>query len=125
MPYTPTWQVSRVSRRPPFYDDVTVTDPGQLDVDHWIPLEQMARSGTRGWTPAQRQAYANDPTVLIAVTAKSNRQKGSQDPARWLPVHRCEYVQAWVAIKARYQVTIDQAEHDAIASVLRRCGPAR
>ncbi|MFE3179260.1 HNH endonuclease family protein [Amycolatopsis sp. NPDC059090] len=105
------------------YDGVTVTDPGGLDIDHMVPLAEAARSGTRGWTRVQREAYANDTRlVLVAVTAKSNRAKGDQDPAKWLPaLDRCGYVAQWVAVKAKYAMTVDPAEHDAIAGILRRC----
>ncbi|MFE3786162.1 HNH endonuclease family protein, partial [Amycolatopsis sp. NPDC059090] len=105
------------------YDGVAVADPGALDIDHMVPLAEAARSGTRGWSRAQREAYANDTRlVLVAVTAKSNRAKGDQDPARWLPaLDRCGYVAQWVAVKAKYAMTVDPAEHDAIAGILRRC----
>ena len=108
------------------YDGVTVTDPSELDIDHVVALAEVARSGARNWTDAQRQAYANDPAVLIAVTASTNRSKSSDDLARWLPdQYRCPYAQQWTGIKARFQLTVDQAEHDAIASVLRRCGAGK
>ncbi|MFI5607243.1 HNH endonuclease family protein [Amycolatopsis sp. NPDC051903] len=105
------------------YDGTTVTRPGALDIDHMVPLAEAARSGTRGWTRAQRERYPNDTRlVLVAVTAKSNRSKGDQDPAHWLPARdRCGYVAHWVAVKATYGMTVDTAEHDAIASVLTHC----
>lgn len=104
------------------YDNVTTSRPDDLDIDHIVPLEQMARSGTRSWTPAQRQAYANDPQILLAVTKSTNRKKGSQDPAKWMPdQHKCDYLGLWVAAKKKYGATVDQDEHDAIASGLRRC----
>lgn len=114
------------------YDGVTVTDPRDLDIDHIVPLAEVARSGRivdgrrtgpRSWTREQRAAYANDPAVLVAVTASSNRAKGDNDPARWLPDHdQCGYVTRWVTVKTSYGLSTDQAEHDAITSVLRRCG---
>ena len=104
------------------YDGVTVTTPGALDIDHLVPLAEAARSGTRGWSLAQREHYANDPAVLVAVTAKSNRSKGDQDPAHWLPaLDRCGYVAHWVAVKRTYRMTVDPAERAAIAGVLAHC----
>ncbi|MEU9686139.1 HNH endonuclease family protein [Amycolatopsis japonica] len=104
------------------YDGITVTDAKTLDVDHVVPLAEAARSGTRGWSRADRQRYANDPAVLIAVTATSNRSKGDSDPAKWLPAKdKCGYLARWVDTKTRYRMTVDQAEHTAIAAVLRRC----
>lgn len=113
------------------YDGVIVTDPGSLDIDHIVPLAEVARSGRvengrrtgpRQWTREQRRDYANDPEVLVAVSAKSNRAKGDQDPATWLPeLDRCGYVRDWVAVKTKYELSVDQDEHDAIAAVLARC----
>ncbi|WP_245901117.1 HNH endonuclease family protein [Prauserella shujinwangii] len=101
---------------------MTVTDPGDLDIDHIVPLAEAARSGARRWPEERRRAFANDPDVLVAVTATSNRQKGDQDPAEWLPDRdRCGYVARWVRIKHTYGLTADQAEADTIRSVLRRC----
>ncbi|WP_410580266.1 HNH endonuclease family protein [Amycolatopsis sp. lyj-108] len=104
------------------YDGITITVAGQLDVDHVVPLAEAARSGTRGWSRADRQRYANDPDVLIAVTAKSNRSKGDSDPAKWLPAKdACGYLARWVETKHDYRMTVDQAERDAIAAALSRC----
>jgi len=113
------------------YDGVTVTDPSRLDIDHLVPLAEVARSGRiengrrvgpRQWSRAERERYANDPDVLVVATARANRSKGDSDPARWLPDRdRCGYAVRWVEIKTRYRLSIDQAEHDALAAVLARC----
>lgn len=104
------------------YDGATVTDPARLDIDHLVPLAEVARSGTRQWTRGQRETYANDPAVLVVVTAHANRAKGDQDPARWLPDRdRCGYATHWIEVKTRYRLTVDHAEHDALAAVLARC----
>ncbi|WP_435121600.1 HNH endonuclease [Amycolatopsis thermoflava] len=113
------------------YDGVTVSDPSKLDNDHLVPLAEVARSGRiengrrvgpRQWSRAERERYANDPDVLVVATARANRSKGDQDPARWLPDwDRCGYAVRWVEIKTRYRLSIDQAEHDALATVLARC----
>ncbi|OLT48724.1 hypothetical protein BJF85_11295 [Saccharomonospora sp. CUA-673] len=104
------------------YDGEVVSDASALDIDHWVPLAEVARSGARDWTREQREEYANDPDVLVPVTASSNRSKGDQDPATWLPDEdRCGYVDKWVQIKQRYDLTVDQAEAEAISGVLRHC----
>jgi hypothetical protein len=104
------------------YDGVTVTTAGALDIDHMVPLAEAARSGTRDWSTTDREHYANDPAVLVAVTARSNRAKGDQDPAHWLPaLDRCGYIARWVAVKHTYRMTIDARERDAITAVLTHC----
>jgi hypothetical protein len=104
------------------YDGVTVTSLGELDIDHMVPLAEAARSGTRAWSRADRERYANDPAVLVAVTAKANRSKGDQDPARWLPtLDHCTYVARWITVKHSYLMTVDRAERAVITGVLNRC----
>ncbi|TDV52058.1 HNH endonuclease family protein [Actinophytocola oryzae] len=113
------------------YDGVTVTDPSDLDIDHVVPLAEVARSGPivdgrrqrpGDWPVEQRRAYANDVEGLVAVTASSNRSKSDDDPARWLPAQdHCGYVASWIHMKTKYHLSIDQQEHDAIAQILTTC----
>ena len=113
------------------FDDVWVDVPRSLDVDHMVPLAEAWRSGARNWTESTRRAFANDlddPRSLIAVSASSNRSKSDSDPADWLPsytAHRCDYVGAWVAIKHRWELSIDSREKAAIQRVLSGCGELR
>jgi len=90
-----------------------------------VPLSEAWRSGAWKWSPAQREAFANDltdPRALIAVTASLNRQKSDQDPSTWLPPeNKCTYVSNWIAIKVRYSLTVDQAEASALTSLVASC----
>lgn len=103
-----------------YYDGQEVTDPGKLDLDHMVALAEAWDSGASAWTPARREAYANDQdaaTSLVAVTARTNRSKADQDPAQWmppLPDAHCRYVSEWVATKLRWGLAADQAEVDAL-----------
>ncbi|MFD3334604.1 HNH endonuclease family protein [Streptomyces sp. NPDC058700] len=104
-----------------YYDGVEVNDPGKLDIDHMVPLAEAWDSGASAWTPARREAYANDQdasTSLVAVTARSNRQKADQDPRDWmppLPSAHCRYISEWVGTKLRWNLAADNAEMDALA----------
>lgn len=92
------------------------------DLDHVVPLSEAARSGTRDWTHHTRERFANDRANLALMTASSNRSKGDQDPAEWLPdLDQCGYVETWVKVKAKYELTADPAEVAAIEDVLRSC----
>jgi hypothetical protein len=101
------------------------SDYSTLDIDHMVPLSEAWRSGAWKWSPAQREAFANDLTdqrALVAVTAGLNRQKGDQDPSTWLPPeNQCTYVSNWIAIKVRYSLTIDTAEANALTSLVTQC----
>ena len=107
------------------YDGLETTDYSTLDIDHLVPLSEAWRSGAWKWSPAQREAFANDltdPRALIAVTASLNRQKSDQDPSTWLPPeNKCTYVSNWIAIKVRYSLTVDQAEASALTSLVASC----
>ena len=109
------------------FDGTTTTNPQSFDIDHLVPLAEAWDSGAISWSSSRREAFANDetsPLTLIAVSASSNRSKGDRDPAQWLPPaveYRCEYVAGWVAVKARWELSIDPAEKTAIESVLSGC----
>ena len=107
------------------YDAIATNDYSTLDIDHMIPLSEAWRSGAWKWSPAQREAFANDLTdsrVLIAVTASLNRQKSDQDPSTWLPPeNKCNYVSNWIAVKVRYSLTVDPSEANALTSLVAQC----
>ena len=106
------------------YDNVMYTNPSELDIDHMIPLKEAWDSGAWNWTAAQRQAFANDLSdarALIAVTAGQNRSKSDKDPSNWIPPqksHTCTYLSEWVAIKARWKLSMDQSEFGRIKNLL-------
>ncbi|MFJ2080561.1 HNH endonuclease family protein [Streptomyces anulatus] len=103
-----------------YYDGQEVTSAGSLDIDHMVPLAEAWDSGASAWTAARREAYANDQGAhvsLVAVTARSNRQKSDQDPADWMPPSpdaQCRYVAEWVSTKLRWQLTADDRELEAL-----------
>ena len=107
------------------YDGLATTDYSTLDIDHMVPLSEAWRSGAWKWSPAQREAFANDltdPRALVAVTASLNRQKSDQDPSTWLPpINQCAYVSNWIAIKVRYSLTVDTAEANALTTLVASC----
>ena len=109
------------------YTGFTFTDPGDLDVDHFIPLAEAHRSGAATWDSARRRAFANNlrqPAALIAVSARANRSKRDRDPAGWLPpneAYHCRYVEDWVAQKAAWQLSMDASERRAVSELLGDC----
>lgn len=87
------------------YDGQEVTDAAKPDIDHMVPPGEAWASGASAWTPARREAYANDQgaaSSLVTVTARSNRSKADQDPAQWMPPApeaTCRYIEEWTADK--------------------------
>jgi hypothetical protein len=114
------------------YDGVATSSPVDLQIDHLVALNEAWQSGAAEWDDATRVAFANDlddPRTLIAVTVEANQSKGNRDPSNWLPPNEtyvCTYVSHWVAVKARWQLSMDQSEHGRIRNLLRgRCEGTR
>ena len=112
------------------YDGAVVTDPAELDADHFVPLRASWVAGAHAWDAERRKAFANDlehPEALIAVTASSNRSKGDKDPSEWRPDARaywCTYARSWITVKLAWDLTVHGAEKDALAEMLGTCSGA-
>lgn len=107
-------------------DIVFERGPGSMDVqiDHVVALQNAWVTGAFTWEVRKRLAFANDPLNLFAVSGLLNAQKGSGDAATWLPPNkafRCEYVARQVAVKAKYELWVTPAEHEAMHRILSRC----
>jgi len=110
-----------------WYDEYSgqyYTNTSQLDIDHIVPLKEAWESGANKWTQKQREVFANDYDNLIIVSFSLNRQKGSKDPAKWLPPrteYQCEYIARWKYIKERYNLLMDTEEKKKIQEVETIC----
>ena len=104
-----------------------VEDPGNLDIDHLVPLKNAHNSGGWAWDAAKKEKYANhldDHDHLIAVTAGANRSKGAKGPEEWGPPdldYWCEYSWDWTEIKARWGLTMTQIEAEIVMDMLHTC----
>jgi hypothetical protein len=109
------------------YTGETTREPSKPDVGHVVPLAEAHRSGGHAWDQERRAAFANDlgdTRALIAVSASANRPKGDQGPEEWLPsdaADRCRYVASWVAVKARWSLSMNERERVTVGNVLRSC----
>lgn len=109
------------------FDGETTTDPSLFDIDHMVPLKEAWDSGAHAWDSDRRRAFANDldlPEALIAVSRSSNRSKGADDPADWLPPLRsyhCQYVNDWMVVKIKWELSVDPREFTALRNVAAGC----
>ncbi|MEN9505375.1 MAG: hypothetical protein RI958_1301 [Actinomycetota bacterium] len=110
------------------YDGAIWQYPSDVDIDHVVALKEAWDSGAWAWTEAQRRSFANDLSdtrTLRAVTDSVNQSKSDKDPSNWLPPLEsewCRYLGDWVAIKARWQLSMDESEAGRIRNVIRqRC----
>lgn len=109
-----------------YYDGVTTTTAGDLDIDHMVPLAEAWRSGAHAWNAKLREKFANDLGTgrsLVAVTASTNRSKSDRDPASWMPAqNQCRYAKDWTATKIRWGLSVNQAEKNKLRNLGNRCG---
>jgi hypothetical protein len=112
------------------FDRHTVKRGPKTSVIWMVPLSEAWQSGASSWSTTRRQAYANDLTdsrTLRAVTAASARARADREPTGWLPssASRCNYVAEWVAVKLRWGLAINSAEHTRLASLAAGCSSTR
>ena len=109
------------------YTGTVVTDPGDLDIDHMVPLANAHKSGGWMWSKERMSEYANSlayPGHLIATTARANRSKGARGPDEWRPPNRdywCEYALAWIEIKRGWDLTATEEEISALREMAQTC----
>ena len=115
--------------------DVTYEKGGasEIDIEHVVARSEAWDSGASEWTQAQRDAFANDPLELLAVSSGGNSAHGEKDAAGWLPsvgvkstgvnnpAYDCLYVARQIAVKDKYDLSVDKAEKDAMEDVLATC----
>lgn len=95
-----------------------------IDIDHIVPLAEAWRSGAKPWTKEKKTQFANDPLVLVSAWDSLNSAKGDKDPAAWVPPNtaaHCNYAKRWVMVKAKYGLTLGQAEKTKLGSMLGTC----
>ncbi|GAA1788403.1 HNH endonuclease family protein [Luedemannella flava] len=108
------------------YDSKDFTEPGDLDIDHMVPLAAAWRAGAWDWSDDKRSDFANDMDrpQLFAVSASSNRSKGDQDPSTWKPPTKsywCQYAVDWVTVKSYWKLTVTAKEKSALEDMLATC----
>ena len=110
------------------YDGARWSDKGDVDIDHVVALKEAWDSGAWAWTTSQRTLFANDlsdPRTLLAVTDSVNQSKSDKDPSNWLPPlasYHCTYIADWVAVKARWKLSMDQSEYGRVKKLVDSCG---
>ena len=106
-PYTGTW-----------FDSIRETD-----IEHIVARSEAHDSGLCDADPETRDRFASDILNLTLASPSVNRHhKVAKDPSEWLPdLNECWYVDRVVQVRRKYQLTIDQAEAEAIDNVLAGC----
>ncbi len=104
------------------YDEQSREQASDVSIDHLVPLAEAWDSGASAWSPERRRAYANDLGFrgsLVVMTDSYHQSKSDRDFAEFQPAFElCRYAQDYTAVKWRWDLTIDQAESNALRAVL-------
>ena len=95
----------------------------ETDIEHIVARSEAHDSGLCSAEDATRKAFAEDLLNLTLASPSVNRhQKSDNDAAEWLPDHnRCWFADRVLQVRQKYGLTIDQAEADALETVLSGC----
>jgi hypothetical protein len=108
-----------------YYDNKTWTKSFEVQIDHLVPLAEAWDSGAYQWDLATRIRYANDlgeQRALVPTTTDLNYAKVADDPQWYVPkVNACKCIAAWIAVKGRWNMTVDKREKEAIDKVMNGC----
>lgn len=95
------------------YSGKEITDIKELDFDHIIPLNYVAKYGDINWTKEQKNKFAQDENVGVSVLNKENRSKGAKGPSEWLPkVNQGDYCYSWLLIAKEFDIALRQQDID-------------
>ena len=84
-----------------------ITDAGDIDIDHVVPLKWAWDSGAHSWAPQKREDFANANANLIPVELELNRSKGARGIQEWLPPsNKCEYIVRFIRVLTIYDLPI-------------------
>ncbi len=86
-------------------------------VDHVVALKEAYDSGASHWTNTRKSAFANDRENQWCLDARLNISKLDHDLAEWSGgtcQQRRQIATVTVAIKTKYDLSIDHAEQSAI-----------
>ncbi|HET8930269.1 MAG TPA: DUF4214 domain-containing protein [Acidimicrobiales bacterium] len=106
------------------WDGKTMTSASQPEIDHVVSLAEAWDSGAYGWTPTQRDWFADWQTNLTAVTSSANQAHSGRDAAEWVPPlagARCAFAEIIVTTKFTWNLAVDTAEKAALGRLLTGC----
>jgi len=97
--------------------------PSGAQIDHVVALKNAWVMGADLWNDQQRVEFANDPLNLRVTIASLNQEKSDSNAASWLPPYkpgRCAFIATQVAVKAKWQLYVTDAEKVVFVSILSK-----
>ena len=101
-----------------YYDDLRATS-----ADHIVAKTEAHDSGGCAWSGTERRAFVHDiENLALAASSLDRGIKAANDAAEWLPdFNQCWYAGAIAPVRLKYELTVDEAERDALEEVLASC----
>ena len=98
----------------------------QTDIEHIVAVSEAHDSGLCSASSSLRRQFAADLLNLTLAAPRINRcNKGGKcafDASQWQPpMNRCWYAARIVAVKRKYQLTVDLDEARALHNILTPC----
>lgn len=105
------------------YTGTCFSSTQETDIEHIVARSEAHDSGLCSADAETKRNFARDPLNLTLASPSVNRhQKSGKDAADWLPgLNQCWYAERTVQVRAKYGLTIDQREADALERVLSGC----
>ena len=115
--------------RPSLFTGTVNQSISALSVANIVTTREAWESGAWAWNASKRKNFMNDRadiTMLALVGTTSAQQRGTKDPAGWMPgssASLCAYLRNWVSVKTKWSLAMDQREFSAVKTTfVRQCG---
>lgn len=95
-----------------------------VQIDHIVPLALAWDLGAKDWNDELRLRFANDPANLLAVSGKSNQDKGDKQPSDWMPPNHafwCQYAVQYIAVLRGYGLPVDEPSVPVLRDAAATC----
>ena len=117
-----------VGFRPSLFTGTVNQSISALSVANIVTTREAWESGAWAWNASKRKNFMNDRadiTMLALVGTTSAQQRGTKDPAGWMPgssASLCAYLRNWVSVKTKWSLAMDQREFSAVKTTfVRQC----
>lgn len=89
-----------------------------VQIDHVIPLKYAYHAGAHAWSQSDREAFANSPENLIAVSGSENARKGAKGPSDYLPTtDSCSYATNFIKLATDWELAVAPADYATMEQV--------
>jgi 5-methylcytosine-specific restriction endonuclease McrA len=100
-----------------------------IEIDHIVPLHYVNNHGGAQWSDSKKRRYGSSiegmhNNLYIAVSKKTNNDKGDKGPTKWMPPnqsYKCQYLTKWHDIVLDWQISLDPDDYDYIKTNLTLC----